>query len=67
MTPEQYELLAANGVLRFAQSQASYYAPKDAPFNNVHTASVAILIRALELATPELSPERRASLFTQGE
>ena len=58
MNPDQYELLAANGVLRFAESQASYYAP-----NDVHTAAVAILIRALELATPELSPERRASLF----
>ena len=62
MNEEQYELLAANGVLRFAQSQASYYTP-----NDVHTAAVAILIAALELATPELSPERRASLFTQGE
>jgi hypothetical protein len=62
MNAEQYELIAANGVLRFAQSQAAYYAP-----NDVHTAAVAILIRALELGTPELSPERRASLFTQGE
>jgi len=58
MNAEQYELLAANGVLRFAQSQASYYAPHD-----THTAAIAILIRALEQSTPELSPERRASLL----
>jgi hypothetical protein len=59
---DQYEALAANHSVIFARDCASRYAKQD-----LDAAAIAILIRALELATPELSPERRASLFTGDE
>ena len=56
---EQDELQAAEYVHRCAVSAALLYCRPDD-----HTeVAAAILIRALELATPDLSPERRASLF----
>ena len=56
---EQTELEAAKYVYRYAISAALLYCRPD----DRKEVAAAILIRALELATPDLSPERRASLF----
>ena len=59
MTPDELELEDALDVLTNAQSCArlsSLHQDREA-------CTAAILCRALELATPDLSPERRAALF----
>jgi hypothetical protein len=55
---EQREGVSANHCLHLCRVHAQANCP-----NDVEAATAAILIRALELATPELSPEKRASLF----
>ena len=59
MTEEQ-ETNAARLVLENAYGWA--FNSCDNP-QDIDAATAAILIRALELATPDLSPQRRASLF----
>lgn len=59
MTQEENELQAAQEIFIEAMRKANSYNGR----GPVHDGTVGILIRALELATPELSPRRRASLF----
>lgn len=63
MTPDEYELFAAQETFIDAMRRANIY-NRTGP---VHEGAVGILIRALELATPDLTPARRASLFTEEE
>ena len=55
---EDEELEAAYSVLTRAKTWVHSH-----NIGDKEAATVAILIRALELATPELSPQRRATLF----
>lgn len=56
---DEQELIAATHAYELAGDLAFDFAnPQDQ-----YAATAAILIRALELATPDLSPQRRASLF----
>ena len=59
MTTDDTETSTARLVL----ARASWYAIQDERPADREAAAVAILVRALELATPDLSPERRAGLF----
>lgn len=63
MTPDQYEIIAANWVRNFARARAAHNASN----SDLDAATVAILARALELATPELSPQARGGLFLEEE
>ena len=63
MTPDEYETLAANWTRNFAKARAAHNAGGD----DLAAATAAILCRALELATPELSPQGRARLFMEEE
>lgn len=58
MNDEQETILAIN-VYEFARGNAAYCSKHE----DTLAATAAILVRALELATPDLSPQRRASLF----
>lgn len=61
MSPEHTEKFNAICVIRLARELAQRHSnPCDAD-----AAAVAILVRAVELATPDLSSEARASLFHQ--
>jgi hypothetical protein len=61
MTPEQIEEQAARECLASVFSNA--YAKRDESNLDLDAKIVAILMRALEMATPDLSRDRRASLF----
>jgi hypothetical protein len=61
MNAEQYEILAANWVRNFAKARAAHNCDK----RDESAATAAILCRALELATPDLSPAGRARLFME--
>ena len=61
---EQQETTAAKLVLDKADFWAYVYCNN---FEDKDAATAAILIRALELTTPDLSPQRRAYLFLQEE
>jgi hypothetical protein len=63
MTPEDHERIDAKYVLSTARVLAVEVAQPDDRI--AYTA--AILCRALELATPELSPQGRARLFMEEE
>ena len=56
---EAQELLFAQRILASAHQMAWIACHQD----DVHASTAAILMHALELATPELSPEGRARLF----
>ena len=58
MNIEQREHLAADHCLHVAYVHAMVTAPDD-----TEAATAGILMLALELATPDLTPERRAALF----
>ncbi|MDE2098929.1 MAG: hypothetical protein KGL39_16870 [Patescibacteria group bacterium] len=59
MTQDEHEQFAAQTSFNFALAQAELYIDEA----SIHEGAVGILIRALELATPDLSPARRASLM----
>ena len=61
---EYQESCAAKFVLEMAQDYAINIVDD---VQDHAAATAAILVRALELATPDLSPQRRASLFLQEE
>ena len=63
MNIEQYELLAANWTRNFAKARAAHNTQK----RDEDAATVAILVRALELATSDLSPAGRARLLLEDE
>ncbi|MFA7278944.1 MAG: hypothetical protein WC100_02510 [Sterolibacterium sp.] len=63
MNKETAELLSAAHVRQLAIVHAKHNVGE----TDYDAASVAILIRAVELATPELSQERRAGLFMETE
>jgi hypothetical protein len=65
MTPEQREMAAANDVHIFATDAALKNLPIGS--DDIEAATAAILCRALELATPDLSPQGRARLFMEEE
>ena len=57
---EQQETIAADVTLEQAQDMAAIFTGN---VQDRKAATAAILVRALELATTDLSPQRRASLF----
>jgi hypothetical protein len=59
MTPDENEHTHAQYLVQFAQAYARKHFP-----NDVDAAAAAMLVRAVELATPELSPDSRAALFS---
>ncbi len=61
MNPEELEQVAAQRVMYAAQT----YAQSTAKQCDVKAATVAILVAAIELATPDLSDSQRASLFAE--
>jgi len=63
MTPDEYEAYAAKRTLE----EARWHALRNVDRCDDDAATVAILVRALELATPGLSDDRRAGLFLRGE
>jgi hypothetical protein len=63
MTPKQCESIIATSVLMEVQRRSMFYSVA----GDETASAIAILVLALELATPDLSPERRASLFNHGE
>lgn len=56
------ERYLASALLVKAQELARHHAPAD-----VDAAAAAMLCRAVEIATADLSPERRAGLFLEGD
>ena len=60
---EAQEILFAQRILQSAQQMANITANEE----DRSAATAAILVHALELATPELTGERRASLFLSEE
>jgi hypothetical protein len=58
-TIERQETLAADHCLQFCAVHSQAINKPD----DVSAGTVAILMRALEMATPDLTPELRASLF----
>ena len=65
MTPEQREMEAADNVRCIATDAARMNLPLGS--DDIEAATAAILCRALELATPDLSPHGRARLFLEDE
>jgi len=63
MTPDEYEAYAAKRTLE----EARWHAIRNVSRCDDDAATVAILVRALELATPGMSDDRRAGLFTGSE
>ncbi len=61
MTPDEIELIQARRVMYSAQG----YAQGTARPCDVQAATVAILVLALELATPDMSAEQRTRLLTR--
>ena len=61
MNPEELEQVAAQRVMNAAQT----YAHSIANPCDVKAATVAILVAAIELATPDLIDSQRASLFAE--
>ena len=60
MTPNEIEEIQARRVMYAAQA----YAQSTAKPCDVQAATVAILVMALEIATPDLSAEQRSKMFT---
>jgi hypothetical protein len=63
MTPNEIEEIQARRVMYAAQA----YAQGTARPCDVQAATVAILVMALEMATPDLSDDARSSFFNKGE
>ena len=63
MTPDEREMESAESTHRHAGFEAMGNHPLGS--DDVSAATAAILCRALELATPELSPQGRARLFME--
>ena len=59
MTPDELELQDARDVHEIARRRGHFAIRAE----DREACTAAILCRALELATPDLSPERRAALF----
>ena len=60
MTPDELEQVQARRVMHAAKT----FAQGTAKQCDVQAATVAILVMALEMATPDLSAEQRAKLLT---
>lgn len=71
MTPDELESQAANRIMREAYDLAvqnnKHIPPVDGVEADKDTAALAILLTAIELLTPDWSPEARARLFTGDE
>ena len=65
MTPEEREMESAKSTHRHAGFEAMGNHPLGSP--DIEAATAAILCRALQLATPDLSPQGRARLFMEEE
>lgn len=63
-TPDEIELISAKSLLKTARILSDFGSPKQ---GDIHAAIVAILLTALELATPNLSASQRAGLINQPE
>lgn len=62
MTPDENERLHADWMLQVAIAYAQGHFQQD-----VEAAAAAMIARAFELATPDLSPNNRASIFMDDE
>ena len=62
--PDEIELISAESLLKTARILADFGEPKQ---GDIGAATVAILLTALELATPNLTAQQRADLINQPE
>jgi hypothetical protein len=60
MTPDQIEQFGAESAIQAARDKAWRFGT---PIKDMESAVVAMLMLALEMSTPDLSRDRRASLF----
>ena len=63
MTPEHRETFCANSVCNFARARTAHFVDAQ----DLDAAHVAVLVTALEFATPGWSRESRARLFMECE
>ena len=64
MTPDELELASAENI-RIQAATEAFLNSRIGAIGDDEAATAAILCRALELATPELSPQARARLFME--